>query len=40
MIYEAQAGTKKPMNEQAQGRTDFGMNTVRCIIVPIECYSG
>ena len=27
IIYEEQAWTNKPKDEQAQGRTDFGMNT-------------
>ena len=29
MINDEQAKTKKPNDEQAQGRTDFGTNTVR-----------
>ena len=33
-----------PKDEQAQGRTDFGMNTPRrqvvCIIAPKKCYRG
>ena len=37
--------TNKLKDEQAQGRTDFGTNTVRltklmCIIAQIECYGG
>ena len=29
MIYDEQARTKKPKDEQALGRTDFWMNTVK-----------
>ena len=34
--------TNEPKDENALGRTDFGMNTVRlqkvmCIIPPVEC---
>ena len=29
----------KPKDEQALGRIDFGMTTVVCITVRIECYS-
>ena len=39
-IYEKQAWTNKPKDEQAQGRTDFGMTKVMCIIAPVECYKG
>ena len=37
MIYEESAWTNNPKDEQAHGRTDFGMNTARfelCIIAP------
>ena len=27
ILYEEQAWTNRPIDEQAQGRTDFGMNT-------------
>ena len=46
IIYNKQAQTEKPKNEQAQGRTDFEtaehghMTKVVCIIAPLECYSG
>ena len=30
IIYDEQARMNQPKDEQAQGRTEFGMNTVRC----------
>ena len=29
ILYDEQARTKKPNDKKAQGRTNFGMNTVR-----------
>ena len=36
-IHDKEAQRKKPKDEQAQGRTDFGTRVV-CVIGPIECY--
>ena len=44
IIYEEQAWTNRPIDEHAQGRTDFGMNTawwqVVRITAPVEWYRG